>query len=558
MASATFEFSPGKIADAFEYVRDCFEWLAAGGGDLESLAHELHLDKIARGAERLISDIRSVQNRLVPVNRLPPELLRDVFEHLLDPQDPAHLFIPFRQHHWPVVQSVCRHWRHTAVRTPMLWSYVRVRDRHSYVTEDPSDLASKMFMRSGVAPLTVHVRSRNFVDTDRGLHDESLRNQLALNSWRIYELHTICAEPVVLDSCLQEASQLEILIVNDPGGHEDFVYSQWRLPRLRTLVAGRFTGWNGGVFRTLRHLILENQIFNAEILSGLHALLGLNPQLEDLMLHCLSEKEGLDTTLDALPSLSMPCLRRISTKRTDYSSVVGEELVSKKLVLEEGHAKLFIYPVPAHHLFTGFLQKLFITTDDRVGCVVGTDGQSGFCMYASRGDCHDQCAALSWQPRLQELWLCPNSHLMQDDNHLSFDWTAWFKAMKEVKKIVLFRDIHRWLDYIHQHHLFPSLTELQLQSPLSSDETAILDFLEARARTKPIQTLRFAPYKAGHCFVVRRWKDDASVLTRFASRVVFEDKPLRMELPVVCATDSAAHRYWPSWENYMYQKSLFP
>ncbi|KAI0686652.1 hypothetical protein BC835DRAFT_1220195, partial [Cytidiella melzeri] len=75
-----------------------------------------------------LSNIRYVRNRLAPVNRLPPELLGVIFEHTMNPHLPATAILPKEMEcRWPVVQSVCRHWRYTAVHTPVLWSYVDVR-----------------------------------------------------------------------------------------------------------------------------------------------------------------------------------------------------------------------------------------------------------------------------------------------------------------------------------------------------------------------------------------------------------------------------------------------
>ncbi|KAI0691996.1 hypothetical protein BC835DRAFT_93151 [Cytidiella melzeri] len=262
MPPATFDVQPGLAADAFQYVCNCFEWLAAGSGMLESqrsIVQELDLEKFAQRAERLLWTIRCVQNRSAPVNRLPPELLGVIFEHLMDLQVPAHPSNELMEYQWPVVQSVCRYWRDTAVHTPLLWSYVRIRNPHAKQAQP--GLASTILTRSGVVPLTIHIRSQGLNDVVREPCDEHLRDQLKANSWRIYELHTEFAEPIVLDSCLQDASQLERMIINDDTGClKSSVYGHWRIPKLRTLVAINFTGWRDrGGFRTLRHLILENQ-----------------------------------------------------------------------------------------------------------------------------------------------------------------------------------------------------------------------------------------------------------------------------------------------------------
>ncbi|KAI0691995.1 hypothetical protein BC835DRAFT_92339 [Cytidiella melzeri] len=361
MPSATFQFNPGKMADAFEYVRDCFEWLAAGGGDLESIAHELKLEKFARGAEHLLSDIRSTQNRLAPVNQLPPELLGAIFAYLKTPHIPAKSSIEFIKCKWPVAQSICRHWRFAAVHTPVLWSFIQV-DSYFISFQNRLDFVSAIFARSGALPLDLRLRGD-------GAAFSNNKSLLSSNSWRIQELHARGPSSFFLESCLQEANQLETLVIVNGPQH----VSLWRIPRLRTLVASNFTGWHGGVFRTLRHLILEDQPFNAQLLRGLHSLLTLNPLLEDLVIKDVWGSLELETTLDALPSVNMPGLRRISIQCPGGFSAV-EGLVSKKLVLQEGHARFYGFPVPAHHLFP--LRKLFITAERRTGCVVGTDGRT--------------------------------------------------------------------------------------------------------------------------------------------------------------------------------------
>ncbi|KAI0686651.1 hypothetical protein BC835DRAFT_451765 [Cytidiella melzeri] len=182
MPSATFEYLPGKLTDAFDYVRDCFEWLAAGGGNLESLSHELNLERIAREAEHLLLNIRYVQNRLAPVNRLPSELLGVIFEQMMDSHLPAKA-ISYRKIgcQWPVAQSVCRHWRSTAVHTPMLWTYIEVHDSHSTMWDSRRGVTSTIFARSGVLPLNLHLIAN---DSQYHRGGKSLLDELASNSWR--------------------------------------------------------------------------------------------------------------------------------------------------------------------------------------------------------------------------------------------------------------------------------------------------------------------------------------------------------------------------------------
>ncbi|KAI0686650.1 hypothetical protein BC835DRAFT_1379238 [Cytidiella melzeri] len=140
-----------------------------------------------------------------------------------------------------------------------------------------------------------------------------------------------------------------------------------------------------------------------------------------------------------------------------------------------------------------------------------------------------------------------------------FKWIPWFEEMKEVKKLVLTSDTCTWLSYISELHLFPSLTELQLHDQETHNIPAILEFLKKRTASNPIQILRLVQLgtDVAAIYDVSRLKEDASVFTQLVPCVVFEDKftpSLRMELPIVCTTSSAAHGYWQSWEKHLYKE----
>ncbi|KAI0727715.1 hypothetical protein C8Q72DRAFT_742152, partial [Fomitopsis betulina] len=69
-----------------------------------------------------IRAINTQLNALVPVSRIPPELLSKIFlhsaGHRADPASPPQL------RDWIYVTHVCSHWRETALQCAALWSRV--------------------------------------------------------------------------------------------------------------------------------------------------------------------------------------------------------------------------------------------------------------------------------------------------------------------------------------------------------------------------------------------------------------------------------------------------
>ncbi|KAI0692719.1 hypothetical protein BC835DRAFT_1307033 [Cytidiella melzeri] len=543
MASVPFEFDPDKLEAALEYVDKCFRWLAAGGHvDIARVA-ELDFDEIVQTVIDLPENIYSAQNRLAPINRLPPELLGIIFEHLIeDPPVVVGTGYHLMDYWWPEIQSVCRHWRHIAVHTPVLWSYMHV---NVEALERQSALALTSLKRSRALPLTIYLLGDIWHEVD----DSSLLENIKSHSGRVRELRLDEVEVHFLDLYLQKADGLEVLVVNEPLFKEEYDdnVNSWHFPKLRTLVMNSFTGWNGANFRTLRHLILEEQPINFDYFHGLHALLALNPQLEDLVLldmhweDLLEEWLSKGSNIGVLPPLNMPNLRRIAVRT--LSSEVTHELVEKRLVLQAGHAKVYYSPLSAAPQFP-FQQKLFIGSHT---CIVSTDGRSSYRIDDDFGRFYQECVIRSTQSQPKELWLWSFYRYMRKSD---FDWTVALKALQGVKKIVLARDIPSWLSHLSEHHLFPNLTELQIHRQQPSDFEAITYFLEQRLKAPfdPIRILRFVPRTAK---AVEGWQEISRGYARLVPNVVLENPdalPLRMELPSICTTGSTVHAYWPSWE----------
>ncbi|KAI0682810.1 hypothetical protein BC835DRAFT_1423963 [Cytidiella melzeri] len=560
MPSNSFDFQPGKMRAALDYVMECFQWLAAGDDRLDRVVHELEIDKVIEATKTFLRNLRGARNRLAPINRLPPELLGAIFEYLTGSRS---LLIVSKEHERigsQKFQSVCRHWRLTAVNTPALWTYIRV---SSFRTSERA-FASTSLVRSGVLPLDVNLQDSRFAD----VIGRRVREGVKSNSGRIRELFVHEGQFTYINSLVQDASQLEALTITNPTDSADGFIDNWQIPKLRVFCARGFTGWHKAKFSTLRHLIVDNQVLDCETLRGLYALLSLNPRLEDLVLSRCHSTEYPERPLLALPSLDMPCLKRIHvniSRGDDEDPLVGQ-LIEKKLILQVGHAIVSLcLKQPPEGYFTS-LQKLFLGNISRSECIniVTTDGQTSFYLKGSyeiflRQSVH---ANRSRPLGVHELWLwldmprlVPLKYLEPEEQY-KVDWVAGLQAVAGVTKLVLLHDIDAWLDFISRHDLFPSLVELQLHGQEHGHETTILHFLRERAQTNPIQTLRFVrdTEAGGKVEAFSHWKK-SSIFLKSARCVVFENPrsgPLRMELPTLCTTESTVHSYWPSWESTMY------
>ncbi|KAH9936681.1 uncharacterized protein B0H18DRAFT_329334 [Fomitopsis serialis] len=80
--------------------------------------------------DRCISDLRARLNTLVPISRLPVEVLSEIFLHTAA----VRLYVPGRDHdlhpyHWLQVTRMCRHWRAVALSCTALWSRLTITDQ---------------------------------------------------------------------------------------------------------------------------------------------------------------------------------------------------------------------------------------------------------------------------------------------------------------------------------------------------------------------------------------------------------------------------------------------
>lgn len=533
-----------------------------------------------------------MRNDLAPINRLPAEILSMVFEHLLDsPPLAGARFLGANPpvYQWAGVHAVCRRWREIAVSTPKLWG--RIYAYRGPGTSLGDDIVSTSFLRAGSTPLAVYVVGETQVRARAaGLLHRSLKQILLENSSRIRDLRMADVESLIIHHVIREASQLETLFLaaRNTGtmGLEDSDYSlhaelaasmtppgDWKMPCLRTLIISGLSGWHSRTtsLHTLRHFVLDNQDMDAAALDGLHDLLVLNPQLEDLALNMLrsSDPEHAQAIIETMPMIDMPALKRVKAGDCSYGYDFGAGIIGR-LTLPMEHARVYSRllqsnmlhhfastepcPFPARKLFVGTPPKNTrrIASSLPVMRIIGTDGRMSIQVRTDSLTLLENLALPS-HATMGELWWWIRA---DTSNHVGLDISiAEAESFRTTKKVVLLFDIAWWLARIAAEDLFPALTELQIHSQPFIAQYPIAQRLQIlHQRGKAVDTLRFVRERILSDGVTSEafedWREDPTTFSPFVRNVIFEDyndkHPQRMELPDICAP-SSIHTFWPAW-----------
>lgn len=307
----------------------------------------------------LVRKTLPLRNLVAPINRLPSEILSAIFEYSMDEPPPVNLGAEeFKNPQWPKIHSVCQYWRQVALGTSKLWSYIYSPPNIPISSE--GNVVSMSLSRARAIPLRFYIQG----DHRHLLHNSVKRDVLA-NAHRIRDLRVVGVDIEIADYIVQEGEQLETLVLHvmhlrfddwpsdrdeefglqgemtGPGAN---TIIEWKLPRLQTLVVKADFRWIDKTtsLRTLRHLVLDHQRLSVTFMESLHQLLASNPQLEDLVLHDLQHDswENIPATLNALPLINLPALRRIHVKSysSNYCSALG---LAQKLRLTENHAVVY-------------------------------------------------------------------------------------------------------------------------------------------------------------------------------------------------------------------------
>ncbi|TFY68941.1 hypothetical protein EVG20_g3355 [Dentipellis fragilis] len=285
------------------------------------------LDLEMEAVELVMSSLRTRCNALVPVNRLPSEVLVHVFYLLrriyvpLKKRDPevAKLSVPSQIIGWVQVTHVCRQWRNVALENPTLWSDIPFILGDRWTTE--------FFARSQAAPIVIDHNMPRYIPWTGDV--ENFATSVAQHLWRTQELGLIATpadfarvlpslvggpapllEKAVIVHSTPVAAPLDGLLVWPPDAFSRLV------PRLRHLRLWfwRFS-WESITYETLVHLDIKGLDVDPEptLREGLGLLLAAldkMPHLEVLKIDDVLPPPPPDATPDSVcgPTITCPNL----------------------------------------------------------------------------------------------------------------------------------------------------------------------------------------------------------------------------------------------------------
>ncbi|EED83879.1 predicted protein [Postia placenta Mad-698-R] len=307
MTDIDFTFS--EAASLLEKLRNsCREWSLA---DLTCIEDALL---------RTLSDVRMSANAQHPVNRLPVEILGEIFHQVSPPlnnlDDPSleeflvwdSLFDFKDTDALLPLTHVCRRWRDVALDTPTLWTTI-------YGSSHP-DAISEYRIRSQSAPLRVlnvrEVKSCDVEDEISDVEDEDLDvEQLwRTDGQRIQSL----ASNTGCDSDLPTsyAHGLRALVARD-------CVLQGDVSNLKALVL-RAVDWHlPSSLTNLTHLFLSRKRLH---IVDLFRILSIAPRLEDLGLDRISARDAFDPH-GGIHAITLQYLRHLAIHRPNRNIVSG-------------------------------------------------------------------------------------------------------------------------------------------------------------------------------------------------------------------------------------------
>lgn len=539
---------------------------------------------MADRAQAIVYKLCNISNRYTSINRLPTEILENIFFRLQNDRlyAPVDLRLDDTYYHakhglqdvfpWHRVGLVCRHWRKTSRQYPGLWDTIVVTQERSRPLGEAFALTCLEY--SGVAPLTIHLNT--YPASGRVCRDiKTQTSRIRELRLTLYDIH----DTLPLAQC--DASHLETLTVNVRQReervdhvHDPPLFNQWQTPRLRSLFVNYYTGWRAGTFGSLRHLVIAYQDFTPATFRCFLHVLRANPGLEDLI---LSQSRLVDISRDemqreilGLPSINMPRLVRLrvvhQAARGPLLIILLVESLNALLILPEGAAQSYErsrhdWPAAPYTLYSRpvsfTLQKLYIDQSK----IMGTDGQSAIQVCGGSTE-----AVLRLMPlqEVKELWL--SMYLYATYSNIS-EWALAIAPTRNVTKLIIQCDAREWLrEFSPPSPFFPTLAELELHDAHESlDGQVLLEFLTSRKETgQAVGTMRFVHRYSSSDAVdqdaLDSWRGVLSKLERVVDCVEFEERqgrtaamyrahPIAMQLPPVCTTPSTVHSFWVNWHD---------
>ena len=232
--------------------------------------------------DQIYANMAMHQNEIVSVNRLPPEILSEIFLDLaesLASREYRRERLSAVRNEWLRVTRVCRRWREVAVGQPLLWNVLDYNTGNARRQTHEAALNRQWLRRAGCAPLDICIGGTNLID------EETLA-ELAARCGQIRRLWIRLFDPAdILSRFAGPATHLEELTIQSfigaarlptlVGGDTPFLkrlaMSGKALPSLLDRFSGRV------------HLELANQVYKER--ADYVAFLGMlrsSPGLESL------------------------------------------------------------------------------------------------------------------------------------------------------------------------------------------------------------------------------------------------------------------------------------
>ncbi|KDQ61415.1 hypothetical protein JAAARDRAFT_203934 [Jaapia argillacea MUCL 33604] len=249
-----------------------------------------------------IRQLCTKRNSLVPVSRLPPEVLANIFQHATQSDLSLGFALGSPAVWWIAITYVCRCWREVALATPSLWCSLPFH-RPKWVPE--------MIARSKIAPLQVEVASESsrVLPQIRMALEHMPRIRVLGLELRASDFRTL---PLTSPAPLLHTLKLFNWITEDPLPIPENAFDLVT-PSLRQLeLTGCAPSWDSPMFSGLTCLRLHTSfdlVSARPSFTRLPEILGSNPLLESLsLINCLPP-----VSTDSRPS-SPPILLPMLTK----------------------------------------------------------------------------------------------------------------------------------------------------------------------------------------------------------------------------------------------------
>jgi len=280
--------------------------------DTSSATTQDHLLKVIDDeitvSERVVQQLKSRRNSIVPVSRLPPEILVEIFSLLPFPVDDSKC-VPYLE--WICVTHVCRRWREIALHSLCLW-------KHINFTKLTLDGFTQILARAKMSPL--HVEAK--ITPRSKARFNALRRQLEAHISHTCHLSISGKFQTVLERLVSPApalvslsltrpshpfssSQLECIIIPDSL----FNGTAPKLTRLELL--GCSIGWKSPLLKGLQTLKIRTP--SAHVMPTLEdwlATLNEMRQLKTLILHDATPAVSIDNPHTSEPqrTVTLPSL----------------------------------------------------------------------------------------------------------------------------------------------------------------------------------------------------------------------------------------------------------